>query len=703
MLATLSVLLLLQFAASAAALDLDALLEDVRLGPRVPRNLAEEAIEAAHAAALAALNPSTSEEEDVPSRRIMTNAHVKRQAPLPKQRAAKLREANARHCDGAADAQALTHNLHTFLAGSPLPHPKVHVQWPTLDTLDFTVVLPYVPAGMRYALAFEPIDHDPEIGVRAIVRPTRCSSFYGATSVRVRDSVDEPDDFDTSENFLVGEFGSWDFAPNAKFPGAFDERDEYPANYVSEESLWTAEPEDCAHVRYTARFSLEELAACRDAIASMPLGSDDSGAQVLIASLFITGMTAHKSHIYEHRYDISLYSDAEGNAVLLVDNAPLADVLLRNVTANNDALSLQMQTASYAPWPLKLTSVAERQEPHSGGVRPPLLHARESSSEPYEAAGGLLQNWLFDTEQAAASYDGHYTLLFDSADSDESALAIAELMMHIDDAPAATQEQILSTSGYTKMHAANPNESVCMESYIAVGTEIAEHTELALRDVYICHVDDTNAASGHLCANHSSAVQLVSNGQSELDSVSVTWPGTYGPRSVTVCFDGSEFFADTDRRSHRYEASVELHARNAGMRQASASWHAHTSRRHESALSAPASHLRRRAALAHSQFERLHGGALFARGDLERSLIAARRSNALSDHELQSASFAVNYGPDPVYNVSASDTLTMIIITAALIACVLVAFVAVIYVRSAGKAKSADLSARLEQHYIRHE
>jgi len=646
-------------------------------------------------------------------------------------------DVDVRHCDGAGDAQALERHKRLYESNRELPHPKVHLLWPALDTLQFSVTLPYVPGFMRYVLSFEPVSRDPEEAARFFGHPTRCSSIFGATSARVASPTDGSSDFDTSDDALVGDLGAWDYAPNANVPHAFSDADAYPANFVSNFTAWRAAPTDCAHVRYTARFTLDELEACGRAVVSVPL---DGGVHVTLGTLHILGMTRVHSHSYEHAYDLSLYTDAEGNAALLFDNAPAADVLVRSIGSSDDGLSLQLQTAVYAPQPLELLSVTPRQafDAASGDLAaPPLLHARESKSAPYKAPDALLQNWDFDTESAAAGYDGQYALLFGpenavpSSSMADSVRSLTELMVRIDDSPAATRSQLARVHGSIAQHRPDTAEAhdgafrhgdrICMQSYLMLPSDLVQHAEIELLEALLCPADDTAAAQTapssdereFVCRNHTHGSVLYEAGKARRDDVELVWPGAYGPSSVALCFDASATLLDDQRRSvvrtdQRYEARVALHAHNAAAREASAAWHSATAQRHEAALHAERSvpHLQRRAALARSQFRHSDGArqtASFARGNLERSFAEARAAHVLDAHERQSYEFVVERSEHLAHSVDGADAILVISLIVSLVVCVVLGYAALVWrrARASDRSAAAPLSNRLDAFWRR--
>ena len=649
----------------------------------------------------------------------------------------KEEEVDVSHCDGAADSQA----LHRYAAGdeSRLPLPKMRIRGPHIDPLEFDVTLPDVANEFRYVLAFEPIERNPNTEAPLLESPSRCSSIFGTTYgstligylVRAYDTSDEDQHADP--------FEAWTFAPNANWPRAF--KGDFETTRVSNESIWRISATDCAHLRYTARVTLDELAACPNAMASVKL--HDGAAQALISTLRISAIKRRDSTpLYEHRYNVALYSDSQGNAALLFDSETNSDglaetdmgnVLLRSIKSTENALSLQLQTAS-DHGALRLTSVTPRQvfDSAAGDLASPIpLHARTTDAPPYGGnEGRTLQNWEFDTESSAAAYNGQYALLFKNKAGDA---LLVELLVRIDDAPAATSDQLAKLHGSIAQHKPDDSavhrgsfkhgERLCMQSFILLSRELAPHVEIELVEALLCPDDGTGVAkpsqpslietlaaafpdeseetrkrgSGSAaaaatssrafkCSGHPHAVRLFADGEAKRSDVEIVWPGAYGASSVALCFNASATLLDDKKRSvvygkQRYEALVKMHAHNAASKQASAAWHSSAATRHESALHTTPAHLEQRAKLVRSQFAKRSDGATadFASGDLERSFTVARGQNLLDEHEMQMLPIEIERSEALSHGVSDRDAVIVIGLVLAIVLMSLLCYAAFVY------------------------
>ena len=612
------------------------------------------------------------------------------------------------HCDGAADAQELRRYANNY---DSLPMPKTRIRWSQLDTIEFSLALPFVAAPFRYILSFDPIEQDAESSIPQLRHPTRCSSLFGAT-LATASSAESDKEFDTSDDNQL--FDSWTFAPNANFPRAFSSADKYSANHVSNRSVWRAVPVDCAHVRYTATLKLDDLAQCHNSLTTLLL--NDGTTHATLASLFVAGVAEHSRHIfYQHRYNIVLYTDTQGNAAMLFDSATDFDVVVRSISSEEGSLSLKLQTISSAhELPLELSSINARQpfDATNGGdfAEPVQLHVRSKTSDPYGDSSAAFQNWEFSSDTTTSNYNGQYALVFTRGDTAE----LVDLLVRIDDAPAVTDAQLTAAHGAIAQHKPDDptihkgnfkhGERVCMQSFILLPDDISQHTEVELLEAALCPdvpADGTAAAaatttttvattsSEFLCRNHTHGVVLFANGKPARPDVSLVWPGAYGPSSVALCFNASATVVDAQRRTvvnseQRYEARVALHAHNAAAKQASVAWHANRREAAERAVGVTPRHLQKRAVLVRSQFsfssDAASGGA-FASGDLERSFEVARNAGVLDKHELQVYRFFVERSETLVHGVTDSEAVITITVIVAIVVLVVMCYVCFAYRR----------------------
>lgn len=569
-------------------------------------------------------------------------------------------------CDGASDSQALRRHL------DHLPVPKTHFHWAQLDTLDISVVLPYSPSAFRYALSFDPPTR--------YHSENRCSSNWDPLSDNNRD---KESDFDTSDDISSSDQPAnlWSFAPNANFPRAFSDRLKYPANFVSNSSIWRASAIDCAHVRYTTTINLDQLVKCNDTMASIKL---DSGAHALIGTLFIAGFAEYSDKpVYDYRYHITIYSDAHGNAAMLVYSG--FDIVIRSVEANVDSLNLRMQTTNLGG-ALSLDSVTPR---ISDGLELLPMHVHLADSYKSQL-NETLQNWDATVQSEGLTYNGQYTLLFNNGKNHNDPY-IADLFIRVDNAPAATDAQLAAVHGSIAQHRPGDLEShqgvfkngerVCMQSYVRLPGELEDHSEIEIVDAALCPDDGSVDIDKFSCFDHTHGLVLLEKGEPALEDVEIVWPGAYGASSAALCFTASVFLVDNSgatimKRQQRYEARVVVHAHNSAARQASVAW-----RRARSDDDAFPKHLVSRAHVTKAQFS-LQNSA-FSNGDLERSLIEARVRSQLTEHEEQVYAFLVERDETMAHGISATEaTVLIVVIVFILVAVGLCWWVSVLYTQS---------------------
>lgn len=569
-------------------------------------------------------------------------------------------------CDGASDSQALRRHL------EHLPVPKTHFHWVQLDTLDISVVLPYSPSAFRYSLSFDPPTR--------YHSASRCSSNWDPS---IDDSRTQKSDFDTSEDVSSSEqpANSWQFAPNANFPRAFSDHLKYPANFVSNSSIWRASAVDCAHVRYTTSINLDQLVDCNNTMASIKL---DSGAHALIGTLFVSGFAEYSDKaIYDHRYHLAIYSDAHGNAAMLVYSG--FDIVIRSIEASVDSLNLRMQTSSPGA-ALSLDSVTPR---ISDGLEflPMHVHLADTYKSQHNET---LQNWDATVPSEGLIYNGQYTLLFNVGKNHTDPF-LADLFIRVDNAPAATDAQLAAVHGSIAQHRPGDLEShqgvfkngerVCMQSYVRLPGDLEDHSEVEIVDAALCPDDGSVGVDEFSCFDHTHGFVLLREGKPTDDDVEIVWPGAYGASSAALCFTASALLVDSSgatimKRQQRYEARVVVHAHNSAARQASVEW-----RRARSDEDAFPKHLVDRAHLTKAQFSLQN--AAFSNGDLERSLVEARVRSQLTEHEEQVYAFLVERDETMAHGISATEATVLIVaIVFILVAVGLCWWVSVLYAQS---------------------
>lgn len=591
-------------------------------------------------------------------------------------------------CDGASDAQALRRHAENI---NHLPVPKTHFHWSQLDTLDIGVVLPYVASTFRYSLTFEPLRRHTDS------HSNRCSSSWDPL---LRDGLADQTDFDTSEDQSSSDkpVNRWSFAPNANFPRAFTDRTNYAANFVSNSSIWRASAIDCAHVRYTTSINLDQLVECSNTLASIKL---DSGAHALLGTLFVSGFAEYNdAPVYDHRYHIAIYSDAHGNAAMLVDSGHEDfAIVLRSVEATAEYLNMRIQTTNDVP--LRLDSVTPRM---SDGLE--LLPMHVELVDSYQAQDNkLLQNWAAVVQSEGLIYNGQYTLLFDVGKSRDPYMV--DLFIRVDNAPAATEAQLAAVHGSIAQHRPDDiqshqgvfksGERVCMQSYIRLPGDLEDHSEVELVDAALCP-DDNSDIDEFSCFNHTHGLILLRGGEPTSDDIEVVWPGAYGASSVALCFTASALLVDSSgativKREQRYEARVAVHAHNSAARQASVEW--------RKALGDEDSfpkHLLERAHFTKAQFS-LQNSA-FSNGDLERSLVEARVRSQLTEHEEQIYAFLVERDETMAHGISATEaTVLIIVIVLIMVGVGMCWWVSVLYAQNKTLEDPVALASRISSAY----
>jgi hypothetical protein len=589
------------------------------------------------------------------------------------------------HCLGADDARELQ-NHKIEASERRLPPPRTRILWPHIDVIEVEVTLPYVADQFRYVLSFAPVQTD-SVSDRPVLDPhSRCSSFYKATRSYTESEYDTSDDAEPAVQ-------DWVFAPNALYPNAFGP--DYTASYVSEESIWKVEPVDCAHVRYTAKIPLSQLLECQDAAAIV----NEKNNTALITSLHVVGLIAgHNLVAYKHEYGISVYSDSQGNAVMIFDSSsseskPPGATLMRFLEIDDDdKLSLQLQTVSETGH-LRLESVTPRYSSPDGALTTsPLLHAVEENPETY---GSGQQNWDFSAKLTETMFTGQYVMQFAAKETKESLLV--GIMFRIDNAPAVSDEQLSGIHGAVAQHKKGDSnahtgkfthgETVCMQSYVLIGNDLEQHIQVDLIDAALCPAGQIGD-----CRQDRHGVVLFADGKPQRTDVKVTWPGAYGENSIELCFNASADLVDGEHRSYifekqRYEARVAIRAHNAAARQASLAWQKNRDA-HEP------SHLKQRVKLIKAQIVK---GGDYTNGNLENSLLDARAAQMLEDYENQFAEFEVERTESSLYNVSNSDALIVTGLILAIVIVVILVYAILVY--SSGRRAHQDLASSLDNRY----
>ncbi len=590
------------------------------------------------------------------------------------------------HCLGADDARELqNHKLEA--AEKRLPPPRTRILWPQIDVLEVEVTLPYVADAFRYVLSFSPVQIDHVSDRPLLDTRSECSSFYKATRSSGSDA-----DYDTSDD-AEPQPQDWVFAPNALYPDAFGP--DYSANYVSDESMWRVQAVDCAHMRYTVKVPLQQLLECDNAATLVKAHNNTA----LLTTLQVTGvMAGHNALAYLHEYSIAVYSDSQGNAAMLFDSSstnakPFGSALMRSLSIVDDKLSLQLQTVSESG-PLRLSAVTPRYSSGDGALATsPSLHAATNEADTY---GSGLQNWDFVAQLSETMFTGQYVMQFEAADANDTLLV--GLMFRIDNAPAATRDQLAGIHGAVATHkhsdkAAHSgkfahNDFVCMQSYVLIGNDLEQHIQVDLLDAALCPAEHTDA-----CREHQHGVVLFADGEAQRSDVQLVWPGAYGENSVALCFNASATLVDGENRSRvyerqRYEARVVIRAHNAAARQASLAWQL------ASGGDEQPEHLKQRAKLIKSQIVKTGD---FTSGNLENSLLDARAAQLLEEYETQFTEFEIERSENSVYNVSNDDALIVTGLILAIVIVVVAVYAVLVYSRS--RRANKVLADALDQRY----
>lgn len=648
--------------------------------------------------------------------------------------------------------------------------PRVDVRWSrkddsSLQQLIFDVSAPYVSDDARWIIDFRPLQPDHREAHRELAHPRECAMHYGAmfdlpprrpsreqAQFLVDDDTDIDDSasFDTSEEPL-GLIGEWRAAGNALQRGAFSDIVRYPASFVSQRSRWRAHAQRCSRVDYTARFHLEELMRCKDALAAVR--GDRGDEQTVLGALHVTLATPTNPRLIGAVMHFSLSVDEHGNALLLRSESAMPDnhsvplVELRGAAfAHTPAPLAHIELLTQSSAPLAISSV-QLLNPAQNSRVSDIASAQKRVPQSRIDGAYQVQRWQFSGARSLyenESLQVRFERDKDATSSDVEAwrdTVTARLSASLDDKPALDRAQVdAAQTGLSqtvdgaparvdseRMVAVRDGARVCQVVNIAVPPALAPLVEIVVTGATLC--PDLLGAE-RSCEDSPLAFDIFSE---PTTNVSVTVPGPFGATSAQVCYTARNAFfnpkglVDASAPRQRFEARAQLAARGTAKRQDLLRWMKHA----EAGASAEKSHVAHtytdsaKLAPEHRSLDYREGllraarfrvsGAVrdaYAHSELADSLRVARLERKLGAHEHVADTFVVvgqNADKSEVekaalrHNISDGSALLAIIVIAIVCACTctIYAYVTLRGGRSIFGATSRVSDSMLHTHFRR--
>lgn len=657
-------------------------------------------------------------------------SHSKRYVPSTEEC---VEEADQRSLLGTSKAISLAHNVNaeTDERERALRSlvPKLDVRWSrkesgALTQLVFDVEAPFVANEARWIIDFKPLQADHRQAHRELVHPSACAMHFGAfldlpqgAPVARDDETDAESSasFDTSEEPL-DLIGEWRSADNALQRGAFSDIVRYPASFVSQRSRWRARAQSCSRVSYTARFELDELMRCADALAVVRGDSGDE--QTVLGALHVTLATPTNPRLAGAVMHFSLSVDERGNALLLRSESPMPD--------QHAAPLVELRAAAFAHTPAPMAHVElltqsasalrlERVELIDSGstIRKSDI-ASSQTRVPQSRIDGAYQVQRWQLSGARSMYENESLQVTFSRDEtmDGGAGAwrdsvVARLSASLDDKPALERTQIDAAQTGLSQTVDGVPAHVDAERMVAVrdGARICQIVNIAVPPALapLVEIDVTGA---NLCPELIGAERSCTDSPLAFDlfvepdaNATVFAPGPFGATSAQVCFTARNSFfnpksvKDARAPRQRFEAHARLAARGTAKRQQLLRWiraaeddaidgsgHAAHTYAESATLSPEHRSLDYREGLLRAARFRPSGSVrdAYAHSELADSLRVARLERKLDDHEHVGDTFAVlgaDADKDQVeraamrHNISDRSAWLAIIVIAAVCAC----------------------------------
>ncbi len=339
----------------------------------------------------------------------------------------------------------------------------------------------------------------------------------------------------------------WGHAPNALYRDAFTNADQFGAYYIEPTSLWRADADGCARVRFETVLGFDELVQrCGAQLASLADGDVAALATQVTLQLFELQIGVH-----EHQWHapLALYVDVADSLVLLQQSfdrpsapyeAPL--LLMRDVRIDRaGALGLVLQSSVARESGVLLDM---RADPVAHGDEPSFeIDRLDVDAAPRPRDDRMTQDFHLASTAVPAHgvYDGDFLLQFCNSRSTRcnrglSADHTARLLVRIAAPPHTFGANTVYVNAVQHANDATANDGATCVHAQALGPPAAvQHVRVTVSDAILCASDSAQSIdSGCEGAKHARA--LLRDGATLHSNVSLSEPGYYGDASSTLCF-----------------------------------------------------------------------------------------------------------------------------------------------------------------------
>lgn len=387
---------------------------------------------------------------------------------------------------------------------------------------------------------------------------------------------------------------TWGHAPNALYRDALANELQFGAYWINTtESVWRLDANGCARVTFSAAVPLPVLVmrcgADSDTLANDAVRFVGSYVQVELTE---PARAAVGREPATWRMPFHLMLDEHSSSALLykqvppLDHAPMSAVLRAVAVDKRNKLSVHVQTqqAKNNARELMLASTEPLRADHASFAL--VADAPTVRGHAVDTVDMLMHDWSLGSAEPSQLYDGDFALRFCTtgecrAGYEDVSFALklrlcntnagdedgvferlhSEVSQHLE----LAHDSVRHTSVGADQPDDKPFESgnrACMQTYVVGPSELTDKLELELIEARLCVDEDGVETERMVCDSAKHAVQLFPHSQQKANrDVRVTWPGAYGPLSVSVCFNVDALFRD-DRhaslvRAHqRYESRV---------------------------------------------------------------------------------------------------------------------------------------------------
>lgn len=358
-----------------------------------------------------------------------------------------------------------------------------------------------------------------------------------------RDVLPDADEEDAAID-LTRRPSIWGHAPNALYRDAFANRDQFGAYWIEPSSVWRADADGCARVRFAASFRFDELAErCGAQLEALADGQVLALASQVKLQLFELQVGVHE-HVWHAPF--ALYVDAADSLVLVqqvfdrpsaVHPAPL--LLVRDIGIDRGgALAVVLQSSVQRDSGLLLEM---HDDPVAHGDEPSFdLERLDIDAAPRPRDGCITQDWHLASSAVPGEgvYDGDFLLQFCNSRSTRCARGrgvdhAARLLVRI----SAPPHTLGANTVYTNVvqHGPDAGSITCVHAQALGPPAALKHVRMHLRSAVLC-ASDTAAGNGCEGAKHARVLIGDSNRPTIADNATLIEPGYYGDPSSTLCF-----------------------------------------------------------------------------------------------------------------------------------------------------------------------